>query len=563
MMARKTEDVIKKVTTELNSELVREMLPENQIVYHPTPHQDGSGQNVWRIRLDLSYDSRVSLGLDINGEVVLGRMRENGQVDLGQIADAEYLGVSRSHALLRPTENKLYILDQSSTNGTWLNNHSVGVNVPYSLSNGDLLRLGQLELIVRIVRQPNQATVSRPQTDLAEALPRIASSIVSQLDLPDVLKQTMQTALTFTLADEITIWLVDEQTGELFLETGQGANPEPITRLPTTDTLAGQVVKSGKPLRANRPADGGQVKLKTGYLVEAVLYVPLMLGGVAFGVIQAAHHINGRSFSAHDEKVMAAIADFTAIAVQNARLYRVAHKSSMRRSKVVTALSYALSYDLKNALNAMIGYAGLLENDSALDDETLRTATRIVSAGNKMGLIMDQLAEITQLCENAALQRLPLDLADVVSAAIDDLQFMAASRTTHLDFQMMGEPFAIQGDDVHLYRSVHNLVDNAIRYSPDGAQVSITLIFGRSEILIRVADTGPGFPEDDVPYLFDRYYRGSHDSESSLGLGLEYVRATVEAHRGTIIVRNKEPHGAEFIITLPDALRVSERSAES
>src|SRR5689334_17898466 len=118
-MARKPEEVIRKVTTELHGEFVEAILKEDQIVYHPVPNHDATGDGVWRIRLDVSYDSRVSLGLDINGEVALGRIHENGQVDLSQVADAEYMGVSRSHALLHPTENKLYILDRGSTNGTW------------------------------------------------------------------------------------------------------------------------------------------------------------------------------------------------------------------------------------------------------------------------------------------------------------------------------------------------------------------------------------------------------------------------------------------------------------
>src|SRR5574341_775854 len=242
----KSEDAIKRVTTELSNELLMEQLwPKDEVAYRPVPDAKGSEHSAWRIRFELSFDSRISLGLDINGEVALGRSHESNEgvvIDMGELADAEQLGVSRRHALLRPSDTKLYILDLESTNGTWLNNYSIGVNMPYSLSNGDLLRLGRLEFVVKIIKQPQRSIAPKTKVELVEALPPIARAIVSNLDLKAVLKQTMEMIAGFTPADEITVWLVDEQTGELFLEAGRGMNEEQITRMPVSNTLAGTVI---------------------------------------------------------------------------------------------------------------------------------------------------------------------------------------------------------------------------------------------------------------------------------------------------------------------------------
>ncbi len=559
-MATKSDDMIRKVTTELSEEmLLGQLFAEPHMAFRPVPHGDSKQYPVWRIRLDPTFDSRYHLGLDVNGEVALGRGQDAPDlVNLFDASEAEQLGVSRRHAMLRPTESKLYIIDLGSTNGTWLNGRSIGVNMPYSLSNGDILRLGRLEVTVQILKRPGYTTSLASNADLVEVLPSIARAITSQLEVKEVLKQATEMAKSFTPADEVTVWLVDEQTGELFLEAGQGINDGQVSRLPVADTLAGKVIKTGKPLRVSRQGDDAPIKLKTNYLVEAVVYVPLTLGGVTFGVISAVHRERGKSFSAQDEKMIAVIADLAAVAVQNARIYKATERTLNLRGKLVTALNYALSHDLKNLLNTMIGYAGLLEGDSSLDEETLDIASQITQTGNRMAHLFGQLVEVTTPGEDLFARFAPCDLVEEAMRVIDDFQDAASARSIRFDFQVRGDPYLIQADGVHLYRSIFNLIDNAIRYSPRGAQVAVSLEFWHNEIAIRVKDFGPGIPEDDLPHLFDRYFHGrqSPDGQAGLGLGLELVRAAVEAHRGSVTARNAEDRGAEFVITLPSSLRI-------
>jgi two-component system sensor histidine kinase KdpD len=354
---------------------------------------------------------------------------------------------------------------------------------------------------------------------------------------------------------------VDEQTGELFLEAEQGIHDDLIRhmRLSVSDTLAGQVIATGQPVRANRQAGSAQIKVKTGYLVEAVIYVPLTLGNVTFGVLSAAHRATGRHLSARDEKLIATIADFTAVAVQNARLYQATNAALTRRAKIITALNYALSYDLRNLVNTTLGYAGLMDNSNSLDEDAQDIIAQLVNSGNAMARLIDQLIEITMLNEDQTMHHSTCDLVEIANRATADMHGMASAKSTSLDFQIIGDPYFIKGDAAHLYHSVLNLIDNAIRYSPNGSQVAVALFFGQNDIIIRVRDTGPGIPEDDLPLLFDRYFRGkpSVGGQTGVGLGLEMVRATVDAHRGTVIARNVEGAGAEFIITLPATLRVN------
>lgn len=320
---------------------------QTDLIYRPMPHTGTAGavpnRPVWRVRFELAADSSQCFGLDINGEVILGR-----DSDLPDVVDlnpygAATQGVSRQHVMLRPTPTNLFAIDLGSTNGTLRNGRSIGVNTPYPLVNGDTLSLGGLQLKVQIVNRPSlQTTLLAAPPDLADALSQIAKAITSQLDVEEVLNQIVETARLLTAAGETAIWLVDENSGELFLEAQRGIEDEKIRRmrLPIRgNSLAGRVIKTAKPFRASRKPGKDQIKVKTGYFVESIVYVPITLGGITFGVLAASHREPGKEFEARDERLLGAIADFAAIAIQNARLYEATDKALARRVKELSALN--------------------------------------------------------------------------------------------------------------------------------------------------------------------------------------------------------------------------------
>jgi two-component system NtrC family sensor kinase len=319
-----------------------------QVTYHPVPADADTTSSdkrpVWRVLLEVgSEEAAAYLGLDISGEIALGRGTDAADlVDLTPFG-AETTGVSRRHATLRPTPNNLYIIDLGSTNGTLRNDRSIGVNTPYALADKDRLTLGHLEMQIRIVERPYlQTTPLKQKPDLVDALSQIASAVTSQLNLEEVLNQVAATAMSLTSAGETSIWLVDENSGELFLEAQLGIDDSRLrrTRMPIQeDTPAGQVIKTGRPLRAHRQPGQAQPQLMTGYLVEALAFAPITLGGVTFGVLSAAHNQKGQLFDGRDEQLLSAIADFAAIAIQNARLYKATDEALAKRVVELSALN--------------------------------------------------------------------------------------------------------------------------------------------------------------------------------------------------------------------------------
>jgi signal transduction histidine kinase len=532
-------------------------LPKSKVSSHPGALAGTGAPLMWQVRFELASDRSIALDLNISGEFVLGRGQTSGSaVDLSPY-DAENLGVSRSHAILRPTMAQLFVLDSGSTNGTQLNGRRLVGDSPHRLTNGDLLTLGSLEFVVRIVKRPTGHTAAlRDKADLGDALAMLAKAITSQLELDEVLDQALEMAMGLTAAGETAIWLVDEHTGELFLEAQRGIHDERVkrVRLPVADSLAGKVIETGEPIRVRSERGGEQVQIKTDYLVEALIYAPLALGGVTFGVLAAAHREPGKQFSAHDEKLLMAIADFAAIAIQNARLYEMAEKT-------LAELHKGLAHDLRGPLASIKGLAQMVQRITTLDEVPTQFIQRIVDSSDRVLALADEILDVALVAPASQLQHAQCDLESAVSRAIADLRGAALVKSIDLKLAINGTPYQIRGDSSRLHRSVLNLIDNAIKYSPDETQISVILSFGDEQVTIQIRDDGPGIPEEELPRIFDKYFRGTHGehtTKSGIGLGLSMVEATAKAHGGEVTVRNADGGGAEFTIALPADLRIAD-----
>jgi signal transduction histidine kinase len=217
----------------------------------------------------------------------------------------------------------------------------------------------------------------------------------------------------------------------------------------------------------------------------------------------------------------------------------------------------ALTHDLKSPLTSIRAWSQLLESHAELEGPVATFPDRIVKASQRMLLMIEQLLDIALLTESPESQYVPCDLVRVVTRAVEDLEGAALAKSISLDFKTTGKPYKVKGDEIRLYRSTLNLIDNAIKYSPDDTKVEVGLIFDDKNVVIRIRDHGEGIPKEDLHHLFDKYYRGQqmHGPQSGVGLGLSLVRITAEAHEGVAAVRNAKGGGAEFTITLPASLR--------
>jgi signal transduction histidine kinase len=220
----------------------------------------------------------------------------------------------------------------------------------------------------------------------------------------------------------------------------------------------------------------------------------------------------------------------------------------------------SVAHDLKNPLTSILGHAQLLrrlaERGGALPPERLLAGLgNIERSVAAMASCADELLDLTrlQLDRSLVLDRADVDLAALVRDAIDAQPPADRGR---LRVEGM-DSLVVAGDRARLARVLHNLIGNAIRYSPDGGDVTVEL--GRragpaGEVAaIRVADRGLGIPAADLPRIFERFRRGSNviGRLGGTGVGLFSVRQIVEQHGGTVAAESVEGRGSTFTVTLP------------
>ncbi len=148
-----------------------------------------------------------------------------------------------------------------------------------------------------------------------------------------------------------------------------------------------------------------------------------------------------------------------------------------------------------------------------------------------------------------ALDRMPLDLGDIAFEAAGALGRMAADRGVHVEVDP--EPTMLDGDPGRLRQLVTILVDNAIRHSPRNGQVSVIVRSGNGVASVEVDDQGPGLREQDMPHVFDRFWRAPGAPSGGTGLGLAIAKWIVDRHGGRIGVANRPGGGAAFRVELP------------
>ena len=185
-------------------------------------------------------------------------------------------------------------------------------------------------------REVRRTTASLEQrVDEMGTLVKLGRSITSTLDLDSVLTSVVTSAVELTDAEEGHLLLVDEATNELYMRAGRNFEESfaRTFRLPVKDSIAGQVIHTGQPISFSEDSPN---KIKTAYLVYSLIYVPLRANDRVIGVLGVDNRQTKRPFSQHHELLMTVLAEYAAIAIQNAQLY---HESENERSKLDTTIN--------------------------------------------------------------------------------------------------------------------------------------------------------------------------------------------------------------------------------
>ncbi len=216
------------------------------------------------------------------------------------------------------------------------------------------------------------------------------------------------------------------------------------------------------------------------------------------------------------------------------------------------------SHDLRSPLTGILGFTELICLDRALNPEHRTFLGHIRTSGEFLLSLINDVLDLARIqAEGRELERRPVDVAEVAADTVRTLRHMATPKEIEvslLDRHQASRPI-VGGDRSALLRVCNNLVSNAIKFTPRGGQVTVTIEPGAAgAVVLAVTDTGMGIPPEQIAHLFDRFSKASRRGtagEASTGLGLAITKELVDRHGGRIEVRSQVGAGSVFRVSLP------------
>lgn len=217
-----------------------------------------------------------------------------------------------------------------------------------------------------------------------------------------------------------------------------------------------------------------------------------------------------------------------------------------------------IAHDLKTPITRIRGLAELELNKGQTDDKSQELAAETIEECDHLLQMINTMLEITETEAGVAgSAREEVDIADVVRCACELFRPIAEEKGVSL-LSEGPESLSVTGDIHGLQRMIVNLLENAVKYTPAGGTVNVSLHDENGKIVIAFRDTGIGISEDDLPHIFERLYRcETSRSQPGFGLGLSLAHAVARAHKGDINVISRPNEGSIFTVSLP---RVSPKS---
>ena len=217
------------------------------------------------------------------------------------------------------------------------------------------------------------------------------------------------------------------------------------------------------------------------------------------------------------------------------------------------------SHELKTPLAVILANTQILQRDKALPADTRRWVDSTAEEAGHMKTLVNDLLQLARADESVAgtadiLKRTDVDLSEIVSSAALEFDAVAFERGTSVE-DSVTEGVHVQGDADWLRRMVRILIDNAVKYAAVGTTVKVTLEQRSKGCRLTVNNQGPTIPAEDLPHVFERFYRSDKartrdGGTGGFGLGLAIAKSTVDAHGGTIQCTSDEKSGTTFTVTL-------------
>lgn len=225
-----------------------------------------------------------------------------------------------------------------------------------------------------------------------------------------------------------------------------------------------------------------------------------------------------------------------------------------------------VAHDLKSPIGAVRGFLDLLQLAGPVNERQQHYIQRMLMGLQHMEHLVLNLLNYTRVESGVPLELETFDLRDIVQQGLELLESTAVQREITITLDKPRRPVNVTGDARMLQQVIVNLLSNAIKYNEPQGRIHISVGVGgegarSDEAFVRVEDTGMGISPDDLPHVFERFYRGVDTVEKRIegtGLGLAIVKGIVQRHQGQIWVESKVGVGSVFTFTIPRQLKIKD-----
>jgi signal transduction histidine kinase len=214
-----------------------------------------------------------------------------------------------------------------------------------------------------------------------------------------------------------------------------------------------------------------------------------------------------------------------------------------------------VSHDLRTPIAAVQGYAEtlLLKEGTLTPEERRAHLGIIVKSADRLKELVDDLFTLSKLeAGQVKLDLEPISLGELVHDVVNKLRLHAQEKNVGINIIMAKDLPIVEVDVKKIDRVLQNIIQNSIKFCAPGDRITVELDASAGSVDVRISDTGPGIPTDELPFIFDRYYRGRRSGDSDgTGLGLAIVKRIVELHGSTVKAISRANEGAQFSFGLP------------
>jgi signal transduction histidine kinase len=414
-----------------------------------------------------------------------------------------------------------------------------------------------------IVRMVQQYVWAIEEIAWRETLINITRAINSSLDPEAVLTLILERAPALLNAEASSLLLLDQATGELVFHYAVGPiGPQLVgLRIPPGAGIAGHVVRTGQATMVNDMSSDSRLYHNSAFtpqcMARSVLAVPLRRQTQVRGVIEVLNRCHSAPFIDEDRIILEALADQAIIALENANRFASLDKEVEHlRTDLVNMMIHDLRSPLTGVMTSIdMMFRGITGEISILQREILSIA--YTSAQNMLNMV-NLLLDISRLESRLMpLHRKVVHLPTLLERVLFYMGVIAQSRQIVIEQQLDPEACLIFVDEDLLLRVLQNLLDNALKFSPNGSSIQLcSSIIARDPtqapmVCLVVKDEGVGIQPTDQQRIFAKFTQVGRRHATGSGLGLTFCKLVLEAHGGQIWVESEPDAGSSFFLTLP------------